>query len=310
MRSVEEQIEVRAPVRAVFERWTRFEGWPSFMEELDDVRRADERHLRLWGRVAGQRREWVAAITELNPDVSVAWAGLDGPPASAVVVLEALGSARTRVVLRVDEDAPEDGGDPGRVGRTLRRLKELVERGHAAAVASGDEGSAGPRRLEGLGVIAAIRDLAVCDPEGERVGGVVDAYLDLGAMTVRHLAVATGALDGAHLVPAEVIAWDPVWRALTVPCTRDQLRGAPGAPARGELKPEDERLAAEYFARLTDWAARRDVIARRQTPPPPTPEIAEAEGRDPDELRAPAPTREIAEAELRDEPGRPAPPPA
>lgn len=297
-RTTEATLDVRAPIAAVFARWTRFEAWPSFMEGVEDVRRLDERHLRLWGRVAGAPRDWVVALTQMSPGASLGWSGLDGPPAAARVMLDPLPGDRTRMSLRLDDDDHAPAGDDleRRAARTLGRLRDLLERGVAAG--AGEDDALPPvARYEGLGIVAALRDLAVADPSGERVGGVVDAYLDLGAMRVRYLAVATGALDPRpHLVPVEAVSWDPVWRSLTLPYTREQLRDAPTAPARGELRPADEEAASDYFRRIHWWDARRDAIERRQTPPSITPEIARLDGRTANAV--PAPTREIAEAAI------------
>lgn len=55
MSSVEESVEVRLPVRHVYNQWTQFEDFPLFMEGVQKVSQIDDTHL-----------HWIAEIGEIG----------------------------------------------------------------------------------------------------------------------------------------------------------------------------------------------------------------------------------------------------
>ncbi|MGA2013793.1 MAG: SRPBCC family protein [Solirubrobacteraceae bacterium] len=50
MAAIEQSIEVRSPLRTVYNQWTQFEEFPTFLEGIEEVRQVDDTHL-----------HWVAA---------------------------------------------------------------------------------------------------------------------------------------------------------------------------------------------------------------------------------------------------------
>src|SRR6188768_2019583 len=67
MSTIEESIEVKAPLRAVYNQWTQFEDFPRFMEGVEDIRQIDETHLHWVAEFGVSRHEWEAEITEQKP---------------------------------------------------------------------------------------------------------------------------------------------------------------------------------------------------------------------------------------------------
>ena len=57
----------------------------------------------------------------------------------------------------------------------------------------------------------------------------------------------------------------------------EHLKGAPSLDDDDELSAEREREIYDHYARVGYWDEARDAIKARQTPPAPTPRIAEAE---------------------------------
>jgi|SRR5580698_5909752 hypothetical protein len=56
-------IDVKAPLQAVYDQWTRFEEFPLFMEGVEEVRLESEKFL-LWKvKMAGRIKNWEAEIT-------------------------------------------------------------------------------------------------------------------------------------------------------------------------------------------------------------------------------------------------------
>jgi uncharacterized membrane protein len=71
-------IDVDAPIRAVYNQWTQFESFPSFLNAVKEVTQLDETRTRWVVSVGGVRREFEAEITEQVPDQLIAWASVDG----------------------------------------------------------------------------------------------------------------------------------------------------------------------------------------------------------------------------------------
>jgi uncharacterized membrane protein len=136
MSRFEEQITVDVPVRVAYDRWTRFEDFPSFMDGVERVEQLDDKTLRWTASVAGVSRTWTAEIVDQTPDTRVAWKSIEGTENAGAVLFEATGAQQTQVILRIDADPEgvlETVGDAlgflqRRVKGDLERFKELVER--------------------------------------------------------------------------------------------------------------------------------------------------------------------------------------
>src|SRR5437868_15539805 len=68
MAHVEKSIEVQRPVDQVYAQWTQFEEFPEFMENVDEVRQLDDKHLEWKAKVAGIERRWRAETVEQKPN--------------------------------------------------------------------------------------------------------------------------------------------------------------------------------------------------------------------------------------------------
>jgi len=65
---IESSINVRAPLRTVYNQWTQFEEFPRFMEGVKEIRQLDDSHVHWVAEIAGKEKEWDAEITEQTPD--------------------------------------------------------------------------------------------------------------------------------------------------------------------------------------------------------------------------------------------------
>jgi uncharacterized membrane protein len=135
MSTIEQSIEVDAPVRTVYDQWTQFEEFPRFMEGIDEVTQLDATHLHWKASVGGKTNEWDAEITEQLPDERVAWKSTSGTANAGVVTFHRLDEQRTKVMVQLDWE-PDGvvetlgsavGSDSRRVQGDLERFKELVE---------------------------------------------------------------------------------------------------------------------------------------------------------------------------------------
>jgi uncharacterized membrane protein len=135
MSTIEESVEVEAPLSAVYNQWTRFEEFPKFMEGVKEIKQQDDTHMHWVAEIGGSRHEWDAEITEQKPDERVAWRNTEGKDNAGVVTFHRLDDEHTRVMVQLDfvpEGIKEKLGDTlgapdRRVQGDLQRFKELVE---------------------------------------------------------------------------------------------------------------------------------------------------------------------------------------
>jgi uncharacterized membrane protein len=135
MSTIEQSIDVEAPIATVYDQWTQFEEFPKFMQGVEEIRQLDDRRLHWIVDFGGSRHEWDAEITEQNPEERVAWSNVDGKDNAGVVTFHKIADGRTRVMVQMDW-APEGvkekvgsalGFDDRRVQADLARFKDLVE---------------------------------------------------------------------------------------------------------------------------------------------------------------------------------------
>ena len=136
MSTIEESIEVKAPLRNVYDQWTQFEEFPQFMDGVEEVRQLDDRRLHWVADFGGSRHEWDAEITEQSLEERVAWRNTDGKDNAGVVTFHQLGDSRSKVMVQMDY-VPEGikekvgaalGFDERGVKGDLARFKELIEK--------------------------------------------------------------------------------------------------------------------------------------------------------------------------------------
>lgn len=105
MPSVEGDITVDAPIDRVYQAWTDYERFPSFMENVKEVRRtgADLTHWVV--DAAGQRVEWDATTTQEDRR-RVAWRARGESGQSGEVRFEPVGDNKTKLKVTIDYNLP------------------------------------------------------------------------------------------------------------------------------------------------------------------------------------------------------------
>ncbi|TDD87131.1 SRPBCC family protein [Actinomadura rubrisoli] len=71
--TIVEQIDVGAPRRLVYDQWTRFQDYPSFMKKVESVEQASEEKLNWKARIFWSTRTWQSTIVEQIPDRHIVW---------------------------------------------------------------------------------------------------------------------------------------------------------------------------------------------------------------------------------------------
>jgi uncharacterized membrane protein len=152
-RTIEESIEVNAPVSTIYNQWTQFEDFPLFMEGIDHVQQLDDTRLRWVSTIGGKTNEWTAKILEQHPDRQISWISEDGKTTRGSVSFEPIGPDKTRVRLSMSYQADPleavgsaAGIDARRIRGDLERFKELVETRGSETGGWRGEVSAGEKR--------------------------------------------------------------------------------------------------------------------------------------------------------------------
>lgn len=106
----EHSVEVDAPVSECYNRWHRFEDFPEFMTNVQEVSPVGEN---VWHWVVngplGKDIEWDAVIDRDEPNREIAWHSIDEDPEmtlSGSVRFEENGPERTRVTSVIQYEAP------------------------------------------------------------------------------------------------------------------------------------------------------------------------------------------------------------
>ena len=135
MAKVEKSIDVRVPLKSVYNQWTQFEQFPQFMEGVREVKQLDDKRLFWRAEIGGKEKEWNAEISEQTPDRRVAWHSTSGTWNAGQVSFQEVDPDTTRVNLLLDyepEGVTEKVGDAvglvsRRVEGDLKRFKEYIE---------------------------------------------------------------------------------------------------------------------------------------------------------------------------------------
>ena len=142
--AVQKTIVINAPVRKVFELWSRHENFPHFMSHVRELK--DLGNGRYHWTVAGPAGiplEWEAMITKLEPDRLIAWQSAPGSmiEQQGMVRFRSDGDDMTVVDVRLSYYPPAGavghaiaslfGADPkSEMDDDLMRMKSFIETGH------------------------------------------------------------------------------------------------------------------------------------------------------------------------------------
>ena len=135
MEHVETSINVRCPLRAVYDQWTRFEDFPEFVPGVMEVRQIDDTHVHCHAEIWGVEKELDAEIIDQVPNDHITWKSSSGIPSVGIVRFVPLGPQLTRVQLVIAYD-PEAATDDIRdalkvlsvhIQETVEDFKRFIE---------------------------------------------------------------------------------------------------------------------------------------------------------------------------------------
>lgn len=120
---VQQSIDIGAPIETVYNQWTQYELWPSFMHRVTGVTQKDQCAVAFTTKIWGKKKEFVARIETQRPDERVKWKVEQGISHTGVVTFHELGPRLTRVLLDLDVDP---GGMLEKAARGLRHVKRAA----------------------------------------------------------------------------------------------------------------------------------------------------------------------------------------
>jgi uncharacterized membrane protein len=134
MAFIDKTSEIAADVRDVYEAWTAFEDYPTFMETIEAVALVQDDRLHWVAVIEDDTVEWDADIVEHVPDEKVTWRAIDGRE-TGEVRFEKLGADKTKVTYQLEyEPAAWEGKADTvrhwmnrRVDKDLDAFKTMVE---------------------------------------------------------------------------------------------------------------------------------------------------------------------------------------
>ena len=134
MAFVDNTIEVAADIRTVYDTWTSFEDFPSFMEVVERVDLVPEDSLHWVVVVEDDIIEWDADVVEHVVDQSVSWQALDGRE-TGKVTFEKTATNSTKLHYQLEYDPKAWEGEPDKTRRWMRKrvdedlkaFKSLIE---------------------------------------------------------------------------------------------------------------------------------------------------------------------------------------
>ncbi|MEU7939398.1 SRPBCC family protein [Microbispora bryophytorum] len=101
--NIVESLDIGAPLRLVYNQWTQFEDFPSFMKKVETVEQKSDEKLGWKAQVFWSHRTWESTIVEQVPDSRIVWRsqGPKGFPDGSVTFHE-ITPELTRVLLVVE----------------------------------------------------------------------------------------------------------------------------------------------------------------------------------------------------------------
>jgi uncharacterized membrane protein len=120
---IQQSMDIGAPLQTVYNEWTQFEEWPSFMHRLESVNQEDETNLTFKAKIWGKSKEFKAEIEEQIPDERIKWNVTEGMTHTGIVTFSELAPNLTHIELNMDV---QPGSLVEKAARGMRHIKRAV----------------------------------------------------------------------------------------------------------------------------------------------------------------------------------------
>jgi uncharacterized membrane protein len=102
---VDKSIFVNAPIDRVYEIWSDFEGFPRFMEHIEEIRSTGGNRYHWKAKIGGTTQEWDAEVTDMARIDHITWRAVSGTTNDGTVSFASQGEA-TMVSLSISYEPP------------------------------------------------------------------------------------------------------------------------------------------------------------------------------------------------------------
>jgi uncharacterized membrane protein len=120
---IQQSIDIGLPIETVYNQWTQFEEWPSFMHRVTRVTQEDDCTVSFATKVWGKTKEFTADIQTQRPEQRIKWRVSQGMTHTGVVSFHELGPNLTRVLVSFDVDP---GSMVEKFARGARHIKRAA----------------------------------------------------------------------------------------------------------------------------------------------------------------------------------------
>ena len=120
---IQQSVDIGAPVETVYNQWTQFEDWPSFMHRVTRVTQEDDCTVSFAAKIWGKTKEFTAKIETQRPNERIKWSVSQGMTHTGVVTFHELAPNLTRVLLSFDV---EPGSLIEKAARGMRHVKRAA----------------------------------------------------------------------------------------------------------------------------------------------------------------------------------------
>jgi uncharacterized membrane protein len=120
---VQQSVDIGAPIETVYNQWTQFEDWPSFMHRVTRVTQEDDCTVSFATKIWGKTKEFTANIETQWPNERIKWSVSQGMTHTGVVTFHELAPNLTRVLLSFDV---EPGSLIEKAARGMRHIKRAA----------------------------------------------------------------------------------------------------------------------------------------------------------------------------------------
>jgi uncharacterized membrane protein len=120
---VQQSVDIGAPIETVYNQWTQFEDWPTFMHRVTRVTQEDNCTVSFATKIWAKTKEFTANIETQRPNERIKWSVSQGMTHTGVVTFHELAPNLTRVLLSFDV---EPGSLIEKAARGMRHVKRAA----------------------------------------------------------------------------------------------------------------------------------------------------------------------------------------
>jgi uncharacterized membrane protein len=120
---VQQSVDIGAPIETVYNQWTQFEDWPTFMHRVTRVTQEDDCTVSFATKIWAKTKEFTANIETQRPNERIKWSVSQGMTHTGVVTFHELAPNLTRVLLSFDV---EPGSLIEKAARGMRHVKRAA----------------------------------------------------------------------------------------------------------------------------------------------------------------------------------------